>query len=578
MTLLLTPVISAWGGALLDFLWQGMLIGIVAAFLLRLSKQARPQIRYGVACTALLLCVALPLFNAWHALPQDSADAKFLATTNEFIISGLENDTGLSTNTLANSFSSQIPWVVIAWALGCAFFSLRMAGGLWWISSARRNSSANHHFSLQFSLEKMSARFGFVRHIELRLCNEIESPVTAGWWKPVIFLPTALISKMPPDYIEALLAHELAHIKRYDYLVNLIQSAIEAVLFFHPVVWWLSKQIRIERENIADDLAAEVLGEPRKLAVALAALDEYQLAGPLLAPAAQGGNLMSRIQRLIKPTEHILGWKISAALVCLVFACMTAYAYDKSSSPGVAGTPANAVAPVAVVEAEDVAEATEVMEVEPLEMVERAEAPDADDVVEAAAEAADADEDHDITINNMDRHETYALVVAGKDGMMLSGSISDIKTIEKTRKNLDGDFLWFRRDGKTYVVQDPAVLSKVKKAWQGSDKLSAQMEALSAKMEVHSKVMEGISTKMEAVSNGGEDRSEVMEKTGRDMQVISKQQEVIGRQMRAISERMSVAKSNQQREMIESDMRVQQGKMRVLDKQMEKLAAVMEQH
>lgn len=583
MNLLMNSVIEAWGSALLNFLWQGLLVGLIAAVLLGLSRQARPQIRYAIACIALVLCFTLPIVGVWQSLSMDAVtDTGIVAlpSTAGFDTAVLP---AMSADTVTGVINNQLPLVVIAWSLGCAFFSLRMAMGLSWISNARRHSLANASGSLQSKLNLLAIQFGVRRPIQLLICNDIDSPVTAGWWKPVVMVPAALVVRLPPDYIEALLAHELAHIKRHDYLINLLQSFIEAVLFFHPAVWWLSKQIRIERENIADDLAAEVLGEPRQLAVALAALDEFQFAGPLLAPAAHGGNLMSRIQRLIKPTQHVLGWKISAVLVCLAFACMTAYAYDKSSAPRLAGTPTSAVEPVAAIEAGDTAEAADAAEAEPAEIGEptvAADAADAVDVEEAgeASKVDDSDEVDNITINNMGRHETYALVVAGKDGMMLSGSISDIKTIDRIRKNLDGDFLWFRRDGKTYVVQDPATLAEVKKAWQGSDKLSAQMEALSVKMEVHSKVMEGISSKMESVSRGGEGRNEVMEKTARDMEILGKQQETIGRQMTTIGERIVAAKSDQQREAIDRDMRAQQEKMAVLDRQMEKLAALMEQH
>jgi len=593
MSIFLTPVISAWGGALLDFLWQGVLIGLGAAVLLRLSKQARPQVRYGIACVALLLCFALPIASVWYALPHESAAQEFLAMTSGAASQNLQVDANLSGIVLAKSFSSQIPWVVIAWALGCVFFSLRMAGGLWWISNARRHSKANHHFSLQFSLEKVSARFGFLRQIELRLCNDIDSPVTAGWWKPVIFMPGALLIKMPPDYIEALLAHELAHIKRHDYLVNLLQSTIEAVLFFHPVVWWLSKQIRIERENIADDLAAGILGEPRKLAVALAALDEFQLSGPLLAPAAQGGNLMSRIQRLIKPTQHTLNWKMSTVLIGMTLACITVYAHDKTSDTHKSGL--SAVTAIAAAEAKSAGDALQAAEADEKTAAADAKTAEADALTAAAdSETAVADSETSAAdsaaqaevdagdsgkprVNNIPRHETYALVTAGKESMLISGNSDDIAAIKRATKTIAGDFLWFRSSGKTYIVQEPAVLAQIKAAWEDSEKLSVRMDALSAQMDVHSKVMDGISTRMDAVSHAGSGRNEEMEKTGRQMEALGRQQEIIGREMQSIGEKSMDAKTDAQRLAIDKQMQAQQEKMSVLDEKMASLSAVMEQ-
>ena len=596
MSPLITSLVSAWGGALLNFLWQGLLIGLVAAFLLGLSRQAKPQVRYAIACVALLLCFALPIVGVWHSLSIDPFNDSGVAAMPTAIGFDTAQDSAMSAHMMTGGLYQQLPWIVIVWSLGCAFFSLRMAMGLSWISSARRHSLANVGGALQSKLNLLAIQFDVRRPVQLLICNDIDSPVTAGWWKPVVLVPAALASRLPPDYIEALLAHELAHIKRHDYLINLIQSFIEAVLFFHPAVWWLSKQIRIERENIADDLAAEVLGEPRQLAVALAALDEFQFAGPLLAPAAHGGNLMSRIQRLIKPTEHVLSWKMSAVLIGLTLACITVYAHDKT--PVTRKSDMSAASAVAAVEAADAAdavdasEAAEVMAADADTAIGDAEtaaadaetaAADADtlaadEAAHAAEEAAHADDSDDVTINNMSRHETYALIVADRKGMVMSGSSDDIELIKKARKKIAGDFLWFRRDGKTYVVQDPAMLAEVKAAWQGSDKLSTQMEALSAKMEVHSEKMQGISMRMESVSKGSHGSSEVMEKTGREMETLGKQQEVIGRQMKTMSEKLLAAKSDEQRQSIERDMRVQHEKMAVLHGQMEKLAVQMEQH
>ena len=126
--------------------------------------------------------------------------------------------------------------------------------------------------------------------------------MTAGWFKPVLLVPANLVTGMPPDLLEALLAHELAHVRRHDYLVNLLQFAAEILLFFHPTVWWLSRRIRIERERIADDMAAALIGQPRRLALALNALSRDADAAPApVAPGARDGDLLDRIRRLTRP-------------------------------------------------------------------------------------------------------------------------------------------------------------------------------------------------------------------------------------------------------------------------------------
>jgi beta-lactamase regulating signal transducer with metallopeptidase domain len=595
MTMDLNALVSIWGWALLHFLWQGLLIGVLTAFLLRLFREARPQVRYGIACIALLLCFMLPMTSVLRSLsPGVHGDVVSLVTlTQSAVAAGLENKADYPRMVLQGSLRNQMPWLVIAWSLGCTFCCLRMAFGLTWIANARRRSLANTDAPLQSKLNLLAIQFAIGRPIQLLICNELNSPVTAGWWKPIVLMPAALATRLPPDVIEALFAHELAHIKRHDYLINLLQSAIEAVLFFHPMVWWLSKQIRIERENIADDLAAEILGEPRQLAIALAALDEFQFAGPLLAPAAQGGNLMSRIQRLMKPTQHVLSWKMSAVLIGLALACITVYAHDKTSvarksevaatSAVAAVEAANAVEAVAVAD-----EATVVADAETALADTATAAADSEmaalDEIDTADEESNKPSEENIdseggsttSYNNGKKfHQSYAVVTAGKKGFMISGSTDDIGAVEKARKKLSGDFLWFRRDGKTYIVQDPAVIAEVKSAWKDSNKISAEMEQLSAKMEVHSNVMNGISEKMQTVSEGSQSQSSVMEKLSKDMQRIGSQQEAIGRQIELLGDEMAEAKTDAQREVLDKKMQLQSAKMVPLAEKMQSLDKLM---
>jgi D-alanyl-D-alanine endopeptidase (penicillin-binding protein 7) len=122
---------------------------------------------------------------------------------------------------------------------------------------------------------------------------------------------------MPAHLLEALLAHELAHIKRHDYLVNLGQNLVETLFFYHPGVWWISRRIRVEREQIADDVAARMLGEPRRLALALSELEKLQFSSHHLAQAANGGDLMSRIKRLVQPDTQRLNWKAALPVLGL---------------------------------------------------------------------------------------------------------------------------------------------------------------------------------------------------------------------------------------------------------------------
>ena len=175
--------------------------------------------------------------------------------------------------------------------------------------------------------------------MRLRIVDSLASPVTAGFWRPVVLVPAALVTGMPPQLLEALLAHELGHVRRHDYLVNLVQNVIEALLFYHPAVWWISRRIRHEREQIADDFAARRLGEPRRLARALSELERLQFSGHHLAQAAAGGDLTARIRRLVRPDPQALDWRAAIPVLGLVLACAaSAHALSTRDSPVASAT------------------------------------------------------------------------------------------------------------------------------------------------------------------------------------------------------------------------------------------------
>jgi hypothetical protein len=262
----------------------------------------------------------------------------------------------------------------------------------------------------------------------------------------VVLVPASLVSGMPPQLLEALLAHELAHVRRCDYLVNLIQSAIEILLFYHPAVWWLSNRIREEREQIADDVAASELGEPRRLALALSELDLFQFS-PQLAQAAHGGNLMSRIKRLVRPETEPLNWKLALPILGLA-TCAALYSW---------AAPAHAA--------------------------DEQSAPRAEARTEARLEAKP--ERRVVRSVTSGREEPYSLVRAGDKGTTMSGSSDDWDDIKQARGRIGGEFLWFREGGQAYYVQDPAILARVAAAWAPVDKLGAQMDVLGKEMDVH---------------------------------------------------------------------------------------------
>jgi D-alanyl-D-alanine endopeptidase (penicillin-binding protein 7) len=310
-----STLVTAIGWTLVDFLWQGALVGCITAVGLIALRNARPQQRYLLAAYALLLCLFWPAAGLWNRVHELQASGMAGAVSARLIVhAGAAGDADW-----LGYVQGKLAWIVGAWALCAAALGLRMGVGLLWIGRMTRGEQ--HDRQWQARLDELAARFGITRALRLRIVDGLASPVTAGWLRPVVLVPASLVSGMPPNLLEALLAHELAHVSRYDYLVNLGQNVVETLLFYHPAVWWISNRIRIEREQIADDLAARAIGEPRRLALALSELERLQFSSHHLAQAANGGDLISRIKRLVRPDTQALNWKAAIPVLGLIALC-----------------------------------------------------------------------------------------------------------------------------------------------------------------------------------------------------------------------------------------------------------------
>ena len=339
-------LIASLGWTLLHFLWQGALVACGTATLLLALRNARPERRYAVGCAGLLLCLAWPAADLVALLAGTRApDAGRLAV--ERAISGAAGMDGVG---WLAWLQAHLGWIVAAWAACAGALGLRMALGLAWIErTVHAKAAAADDAAWQARLSALALRCGLTREVRLRIVDRLASPVTAGWWRPVVLVPAALVAGMPPQLLEALLAHELGHVKRHDYLVNLLQSVVEILLFYHPAVWWISRRIRFEREQIADDFAARHLGEPRRLALALSELERLQFSGQQLAQAANGGDLLARIRRLLRPDVQALDWKAALPVLGLLVACAgSAHALSSRDVALAAAAPAVALSRTAL--------------------------------------------------------------------------------------------------------------------------------------------------------------------------------------------------------------------------------------
>ncbi len=649
MNPLLQSFVPSLAWALLDFVWQGFLVGWAAALALTALRGARPQLRYAVACGALLLCAALPLSGVVLRMQEGQASS---STTLAPMIKQLDdqqgrlsfdqpahgstvNDTS-SPLTLASAQLSawqsalrpRLSLVVLVWCSGAALLALRMVLGLLWVRRLSTGAGRPSDQAWQTRLQSMARRLDITRPIALGLVDDVPGPVTAGWWRPVVLLPAALITRMPAELLEALLAHELAHIKRHDYLVNLVQSAIEIVLFYHPTVWWLSGRIRVEREQIADDLAASMLGEPRRLALALTELDQFQFTTPRLAHAAHGGHLMSRIKRLVRPDSEPLNWKMAVPILglCAFGAAFLAHADTSATSsgskeaasiastqqastlpaptdslnPGTASMPDGSVAATTVTarpgadgDEADADPAPPAPPAPPSLSVGPPPVPPVPPVPDSVAPVPPVPPvapvaplkplkpikpikpmkgDRDLTIRDSDQ-ESYA-VVRGDKSINMSGRSRDLRDVEAMKRSAGDHFLWFRNEGKAYIVQDATVLAKVDQAWAPVDKLGKQMDAYGKEMDEHGKVMDALGQQMDAVSRQFD--SSAMRREADKTRPIAREQRTLSRDLAKAASRAQTAKTDAERDAAQQDVAKLEAKMEELEKRMEKVQQGME--
>jgi beta-lactamase regulating signal transducer with metallopeptidase domain len=201
-----------------------------------------------------------------------------------------------------------LPTLILVWILGVTLLSLRLFTGWIWIQRLRTRGVSAACGECQRMSTRLARRLHIARAITLLESTLVDVPTVIGWLKPVVLLPASALGALSPPQLEAILAHELAHIRRHDYLVNLLQTLVETLLFYHPAVWWLSGRIRIERENCCDDLAVSLCGDPVAYANALADLESLRSeTAPThhIALAATGGSLLHRVRRLLgAPSPH----------------------------------------------------------------------------------------------------------------------------------------------------------------------------------------------------------------------------------------------------------------------------------
>src|SRR5436190_12604527 len=279
--------IHTLGWTLMHSLWQCALAAAGLAALLTVVPARAARSRYALSVATLLLMVALPLATG---LRMGSGPTWTDIGAQAF------------TTRMRAAVEPALPWAVALWLGGVLLLSARLASGLlatWRLAIAGTRPVPE---AWRQALGRLATRLRVSRPVRLLASALIEVPAVIGWWRPVILIPVSVLAGggLTPLQLDALLAHELAHVRRHDYLVNLLQTAVETLLFYHPAVWWVSTRVREEREHCCDDLAVAACGDARVYATALLRTEQLR-AAPALALGAGGGSLLGRVRRLLAP-------------------------------------------------------------------------------------------------------------------------------------------------------------------------------------------------------------------------------------------------------------------------------------
>jgi beta-lactamase regulating signal transducer with metallopeptidase domain len=380
----LSPTIEALGWTLLHFAWQGTALALALACFLAMSRRTSPRMRYAAGCAALMaMCLGAVATFAWQMaafnfrhIEQPAAESIVAVLPRVGSPLGKDAEPGETASIPVPSFPiervssertrpahntsgeveataapiaritpSRLPteriweplrpwlsWIVGLWAVGVGFLALRLAAGWPVIRRLRAQAEKPKDPVWSARLDRLRVRLGVSSPVRLLSSASATVPMVIGWLRPVVLVPAGLLTGLSVAQLEAVFAHELAHIRRHDYLINLLQNVVETLFFYHPAVWWASQQVRSEREHCCDDLAAATCGGPLDYARALTALAELRHTSGALGLAATGGSLVGRMRRLagFDVPGPRLGWPLPALV--LAAGAVTALFIANSSS------------------------------------------------------------------------------------------------------------------------------------------------------------------------------------------------------------------------------------------------------
>lgn len=323
-------ILYALGWTVIHSLWQAFVVGLVLALLLVSLQKHSAKLKYTLANCAMLVVLGWSVFTFLEY--YQNAQIQFFGDITFFGAAGVEAESNFLQNlyhSFSEYFNRHLPLIVTFWFLGVAFFMLRMLGSLAYVQHLKNKHTKALSGYWQEKLEELAARIPLNKPIDLMESAIVKVPMVVGYFKPVILMPMGAVNGLTVEQVEAILAHELAHIYRNDYLLNIFQSLVETLFYFNPAVWWISANIRSERENCCDDIAVEVCGNSLAYAKALVSLQEMHQAAPALAmPLARSKNqLLNRVRRILNQPQNKsnIMEKITATFMLFIAMLMLSY-------------------------------------------------------------------------------------------------------------------------------------------------------------------------------------------------------------------------------------------------------------
>jgi beta-lactamase regulating signal transducer with metallopeptidase domain len=353
-----SPVVERAGWLLVHSLWQFAIVAILAIVLQRATRRRSAVLRYRTLLATMLLLVAMPVVtwfqlsppgppaamaeiqsvetlppvpppraafapgNGPHMHPAEAASVRLAGKTaaqraEPTLPQHVSGRSAWALPQLEQRLHPWLPAIVLVWLAGACLAALRPLWGWYTARRLRTTGVTRVPDAMHVILERTARRLKLDQTVELLQSAWVQSPAVVGYLRPVILLPVCVVTGLPESELELILAHELAHIRRHDYLVNLLQTLAETLFFYHPAVWWLSRQIRNERENCCDDVAMDIAGSRADYARALLAVEELRAVPSRFAVAAGGGSLLARIRRIAgrEPAPRATG---GASILCLV--------------------------------------------------------------------------------------------------------------------------------------------------------------------------------------------------------------------------------------------------------------------